>query len=203
MIAAALALASCGGAGKAQQEEDKPGSEKQESMGDMPGMGSGDEAPAMLIQDGEYSDERFIDMMAAHHQMAIEMAEVEQENGELPELRQIAEDVVSAQQSEIEELGAIKEEQFGSSELPTTMNPEDPMMSSMVMPGELEQQGSVDRNFIDSMLPHHAGAIEIASIARMQSDNPEIQRLARGIIDEQSREIGEMIQIRQENFPES
>lgn len=171
----------------------------------MPGMdmGSGDEAPAMLIEDGEYSDERFIDMIAAHHQMAIEMAQVEQENGEIPELQQIADDIVSSQQSEIEELRSIKEEQFGSSELPTMMNSEDQMMSGMVMPGELEQQGSVDREFIDSMLPHHAGAIDLASIARMQSDNPDIQRLSRNIIDAQAREIGEMIEIRQQYYPGS
>ena len=37
-------------------------------------MGSGETAPKELIVDGEYSDERFIGMMAAHHQTAIEMA---------------------------------------------------------------------------------------------------------------------------------
>lgn len=198
LISAALALAGCGGSSTAQQEksQEEVGSGAKEMV-----MGSGDEAPAMLIQDGEYSDERFIDMIAAHHQMAIEMAQAEQENGEITELQQIADNVVSSQQSEIEELRSIKEEQFGTSELPTMMNMEDPMMSAMTMPGELAQQESVDQEFIDSMLPHHSGAIELASIARMQSDNPDIQRIARNIIDEQSREIGEMIQIRQQNFP--
>ena len=217
LVAAAFVLGSCGGSGasnSAQQEnEATSGGEQEETTGGMQGMsqgemtgmdmGSGSEAPAMLIQNGEYSDERFIDMIAAHHQMAIEMAQVEQENGQIPELQQIANDIVSSQQQEIEELRSIKEEEFGSSELPTMMNSEDQMMYAMTMPNELEQQASVDLEFIDSMLPHHSSAIELASIARMRSDNPNIQRIARNIIDEQSREIGEQIQIRQQNFPES
>ncbi|WP_309893670.1 hypothetical protein [Archangium sp.] len=32
------------------------------------GMSMGDMAPERLVIDGNYSDERFIDMMAAHHQ---------------------------------------------------------------------------------------------------------------------------------------
>ena len=55
---------------------------------------------------------------------------------------------------------------------------------------------------IDSMIPHHASAIEMTSTANMRSDNPEIKRLAREIIDAQSREIEEMIELRQQNYPE-
>ena len=176
----------------------------EESAGDMSGMdrGSGVTAPKDLIVDGQYSDERFIDMMAAHHQMAIDMAEVAQREAELPEIRRIADDIVSTQRAEIEELESIKEAEFGSSEVPTAMNPEDPSMNAMEMPDELTGQRPFDRAFIDSMIPHHASAIEMAATALRRSDNPEIKRLARGIIDAQSREIGEMIELRQQNYPE-
>jgi cytochrome c5 len=36
----------------------------------------------MLMENGEYSDERFIDAMVPHHQGAIEMAQVALENAE-------------------------------------------------------------------------------------------------------------------------
>ncbi len=75
-------------------------------------------------------------------------------------------------------------------------------MYAMEMPDQLAGQEPFDRAFIDSMIPHHASAIEMASTANMRSDNPEIKRLARGIIDAQSREIGEMIELRQLNYPE-
>ncbi|CAA9440273.1 MAG: hypothetical protein AVDCRST_MAG37-1306 [uncultured Rubrobacteraceae bacterium] len=165
-------------------------------------MGSEEAAPKELIVDGEYSDERFIDMMSAHHQMAIDMAQVARQEAQLPEIRRIADDVVATQQAEIDELSSIKEEQFGSSEVPLIMSPEEPSMYAMEMPDELAGQEPFDLAFIDSMIPHHASAIEMASVANMRSETPEIKRLARGIIDAQSREIGEMIELRQQNYPE-
>ena len=209
MITAVLALlASCGGAGSSQQEEGEAGdtqASQEETTGEMAGMemGAGEVAPADLIVDGEYSDERFIDMMAAHHQMAIEMAQAAQQSAQLPEIRQIADDVISAQQAEIEELRSIKEREIGSSELPTAMNPEDPSHKAMLMPDQLAQQGSFDLAFIDSMIPHHASAIEMASVALLQSGNAEIKDLSRRVVDAQSREIGQLIELRQQNYPEA
>ena len=202
LLAVALLLASCGGS--AQQGESEPGG-AQESKGEMAGMdmGSGEMAsPEDLIVDGEYSDERFIDKMAAHHQMAVDMAEVARENAELSEIRRIADDIVTSQQSEIDEFGSIKDREFGSSEMPTRMNPEEPSMSAMLMPDELAEQEPFDRAFIDSMIPHHASAIEMASTALIRSDDPDIKHLSRGIVDAQSQEIGEMIELRQQYYPE-
>lgn len=84
---------------------------------------NGRTAPAELVVDGEYSDERFIDMMAAHHAMAIEMAKVAQRNAEHQEVRRLAEEMISEQQVQTEELSSIKEGEFGSSEVANTMNP--------------------------------------------------------------------------------
>jgi uncharacterized protein (DUF305 family) len=214
LLAAFFVLVSCGGSGYTQQEEEGESSDTQASQEEttdgMAGMdhgsmemGSESVAPRELIVNGEYSDERFVDMMAAHHQMAIEMAKVAQQKTELPEIRQISDDIVTTQQDEIEQLAAIKEEQFGSSEVPTQMNPQEPSMFAMEMPEQLAQQEPFDLAFIDSMIPHHASAIEMASTADMHTDNPEIKRLARGIIDAQSREIGQMIELRQQHYPEA
>ncbi len=216
LLTVTLALASFGGSSSAQQGQSDSEEEQasQESTGeDMHGMehgemsgmemGSGETAPKDLIVDGEYSDERFIDMMAAHHQMAIDMARVAQQHAQLPEIQLIADDIASTQQAEIEQLASIKEAEFDSSEVPMMMNPEEPSMYAMAMPDELAQQEPFDLAFIDSMLPHHASAIEMASTALIHSDNPEIKSLARGIIDAQSREIGEMIELRQANYPEA
>ena len=163
---------------------------------------SGGVAPAELVVDGEYSDERFIDMMAAHHLMAIEMAKVARENGEHEEVRGLAEEMISAQQEEVGTLSSIKERSFGSSEVAAEMNPADQSMFAMLSPDRLADQRPFDRAFIDSTLPHHATAIEMASIALMQSDNPEVRGLARGIVDDQSQEVGQMIGWRQQWYPE-
>lgn len=51
---------------------------------------------------------------------------------------------------------------------------------------------SVDRHFIEQMLPHHEGAIAMAEVALERSTRPEIRSFAEGIIEAQTRENGEM-----------
>ncbi len=43
-------------------------------------------APERLVVNGQYSDERFIDMMVPHHMMAVQMAQVASQKGQHSEL---------------------------------------------------------------------------------------------------------------------
>ncbi len=52
------------------------------------------------------------------------------------------------------------------------------------------QAGVGDRQFLKSMIPHHAGAILMCKEAKISS--PEIQALCRGIIEGQQAEIDQM-----------
>ena len=159
-------------------------------------------ASEMLMEGGEYSDERFIDAMVPHHQGAITMTEVALENAEHPELLQLAENVISTQQSEIEELRTIKEQEFGTSEVPMQMSPEEMEMMGMEDPAELANQRPFDRAFINAMIPHHESAIEMAQVALAESANPTIRDLAGRIIDDQTREIEQMRGWLEEWYPE-
>jgi uncharacterized protein (DUF305 family) len=49
-------------------------------------------------------DKAFIDAMIPHHQSAIEMAEVASEKSKNPQIRELAENIISAQQMEIEQM---------------------------------------------------------------------------------------------------
>jgi uncharacterized protein (DUF305 family) len=206
LFAVALTLASCGGAstGSEEQESSEHGSEEPADAGqqgmDHKSMGHGDigsegmmTASEMLMEDGEYSDERFIDAMVPHHQGAIDMAEVALENAEHPELLQLAQNVVSTQQAEIEELREIKEQEFGTSEVPTQMSHEEmKMMGTMEDHSMLAHQEPFDEAFINAMIPHHESAIEMAQVALAESANPTIRDLAGRIVDDQTREIEQM-----------
>jgi uncharacterized protein (DUF305 family) len=138
-------LASCAGGGSAQQGNSESGGETQGEQGptsDMQGMGmgsSGSTAPAELVQNGNYSDERFIDMMAPHHQMAVDMAKVAKEQGEHTEITQLADSIISDQQKEIEQMKSIREREFGSSQTPDQMNPSE-MENMGMMPDRLVNQ---------------------------------------------------------------
>lgn len=50
----------------------------------------------------------------------------------------------------------------------------------------------IDELFINMMVPHHQGAVEMAKIALERSQRPEIQSMARAIVDTQEKEITQM-----------
>jgi uncharacterized protein (DUF305 family) len=193
------------GEGAQGKQEDK----KKAADGGMAGMdhsnmehGSGGMASEMLMENGEYSDERFIDSMVPHHQGAIDMAEVALENAEHREIRNLAEDIISTQEAEIEQLKSIKREEFGTSDVPMEMSAEEmEMMGMMADPQELANEEHFDRAFIDNMIPHHEAAIDMAIVTLGNSENPQIREIARTIVDAQQREIAKMQRWRQQWYP--
>ncbi|MEH1968715.1 DUF305 domain-containing protein [Nostoc sp.] len=58
-----------------------------------------------------------------------------------------------------------------------------------------------DLRFIDAMIPHHQGAVEMAKEALQKSKRPEIKKLADDIIKSQNQEITQMKQWRQAWYP--
>jgi uncharacterized protein (DUF305 family) len=170
LLAVALILAACGGAGSGQQgdqsgggghEQMDHGSMDHGQMGHGPmGMGSKGMARQMVMENGKYSDKAFIDAMVPHHQGAIEMARVALKNAEHEEIKELSHNIISSQQAEIEELKSIKKEEFGTSQVPMEMSQEQMRGMGMMMDSqELADKEPFDKAFIDAMIPHHQSAI--------------------------------------------
>ena len=219
LLAVAFLVAACGGAGGGQQGSKSSGGNKKEtaekSGGGMAGMdhdqmghgsmrmGSGGMAKQMVMENGKYSDKAFIDAMVPHHQGAIEMARVALGNAEHEEVKELSQNIVSTQQSEIEELKSIKKEEFGTSGVPMEMSMEQMRGMGMMMdPQSLADENPFDEAFIDAMIPHHQSAIEMARVADEKSENPRIKELARNIMSAQKREIEQMQEWRRKWHPE-
>ena len=49
--------------------------------------------------------------------------------------------------------------------------------------------GNADVDFIKGMIPHHQGAVEMAKIVLEHGQDPEVKKLAEGIIAAQEAEI--------------
>jgi uncharacterized protein (DUF305 family) len=214
LLAATLILTACGGTDGGQQGSGSGGhgghgmaknggmDHDQMGYGSMD-MGSGGMAKQMVMHNGKYSDKAFIDAMVPHHQGAIATAQVALENAEHEEIKELSRNIVSTQQSEIEELKSIKKEEFGTSEVPMEMNSTQMRgMGVMMDPQELANQEPFDKAFIDAMIPHHQSAIEMALVAREKSKNPQIKELAENIINAQQTEIEQMKQWREQWYPE-
>lgn len=215
LLATALITVSCGASQNANDSGNTgaSGDKNGKTGGTMAGMdhsqmghgstGSEEAARQMVMENGKYSDERFIDAMVPHHQGAVEMAQVALENAEHQDIRSLAEDIVFAQEAEIEQLKHIKQREFGSSEVPMEMSLEQMRGMGMTMdPQELANQNPFDKAFIDAMIPHHESAIAMASVALEESEIPEIREIARDIVRAQQREIRQMRQWREEWYPQ-
>lgn len=52
--------------------------------------------------------------------------------------------------------------------------------------------GDTDREFAQMMIPHHQGAIDMARNEMARGKDPEMMKLARGVVAAQNKEIAQM-----------
>jgi uncharacterized protein (DUF305 family) len=144
-------------------------------------------------------DRAFIDAMVPHHQAAIEMAREALDAGlAQPELINIADAIITAQQIEIDQMLAWREEWFGSRE----PGPEEDALEVLGLSAaeagmehggtDLSTVDDVDQAFAEMMIAHHEGAIRMAELAQEKGDHGEVRELAGEIIAAQQREIETM-----------
>ncbi|MDQ3379327.1 MAG: DUF305 domain-containing protein [Actinomycetota bacterium] len=140
-------------------------------------------------------DRAFIDAMVPHHREAIAMAEAASERLlSQPELVEIANDIISSQQLEIDQMLDWREEWFGSRTLgpvePEVLGvPEDALGMEHDTAEQVASAADVDATFAALMIPHHEGAIAMAESATRRGQHNELRDLAARIIDAQEREI--------------
>ena len=56
----------------------------------------------------------------------------------------------------------------------------------------MEFTGNSDVDFVQGMVPHHQGAIDMAKVQLQHGKDPELRKMAQKIISDQEKEIAEM-----------
>ena len=145
---------------------------------------------ASTQSNSEYSsdDIAFAEMMIPHHEQAIEMSEIAFLNTTNPDVLQLAQEIKVTQSPEIDLMmswtGVKASTHAGH------------MMDGMLSQNELSdlreaKDKAFDRLFLEGMIKHHEGAIEMAQDVAA-SKNKDVANLSAAIISAQELEISKM-----------
>ena len=148
------------------------------------------------------ADEMFVTMMIPHHQQAIEMADIVlAKDGLDPAVAELAQQIKDAQAPEMERmLGWLDDwgveydpDGMGGMDHGSMDDSGDGMMSEEDM-ATLEESDATQasRIFLEQMIVHHDGAVDMARTALGDGQNQDVLDLAQQVIDDQTAEISTM-----------
>jgi len=137
-------------------------------------------------------DRAFTAEMVPHHESAVDMAEEALERTKRPEIRSLAENIIRTQNEEISQMRALDQRLADDGVPKGSLGMDDSMMGMDMDATALKDAEPFDRAFIDMMIPHHQGAIQMARMELDMGTDAETRRLAEAIIAAQSKEIEQM-----------
>ena len=139
-------------------------------------------------------DYDFAMMMKSHHQGAVKMAQVEVQSGKDEVLKQMAQKIIDDQEAEINELQSFLDSHKKSDKNYDPAKKDGGFAKvmtqdmSMMMP-KMKQGSSIDKQFVQMMIPHHEGAIHMAEGFIQFGKDPGLIFLAKKMIADQRKEI--------------
>ncbi|NCT89452.1 DUF305 domain-containing protein [Cellulomonas sp. APG4] len=166
---------------------------------------SGEGPAGVAEEDGQdvtpaQADVVFAQMMIVHHEGALEMADLMVERAATEPVRELAGRIAAAQQPEIDLMSGWLE--AWGEDHPAGMDHHGMDHTGMDMEGMDQARAmddlaglegvELDRRFLELMVAHHRGAVEMAEAQLVDGQDADARALARTIIDDQTREITEM-----------
>jgi len=132
----------------------------------------------------------FANMMILHHKGAIEMANYELQNGADTQIKAMAQDMIDAQQQEIQQMEAIingmpadQTDNAFAMELMKSMEKMDTTADTQLITGD------TDHDFATLMIVHHQSALDNASAYLHHGNNAELKAMANMMVEMQTQEI--------------
>jgi len=158
------------------------------------------------VQNSDAIDAHFIEQMIPHHEDAITMSELALEKAVRPEVKELAENIITSQTKEIDQMKVWYKKWF-EKEVPqdaSIMGMHGMMGSARqnsmhmgMMGGDadienLESAEDFDREFVEQMIPHHQMAVMMAYMLKNSTERAEMKKLSEDIISAQTSEIDMM-----------
>lgn len=148
---------------------------------------------------GEEYDRMFLANMIAHHQGAIDMANMASTAAKHDEIKDLARDIVTAQTTEITNM-TDWQKAWGYPASSGEMMVDHAAMSMMdtnagMMDALKGKTGDdFDKAFLEQMIMHHQSAINMATTGKTNALHQEVKDLTEGIVTAQTIEIKKMKQ---------
>ncbi|WSB58210.1 DUF305 domain-containing protein [Streptomyces cellulosae] len=189
---AALVLAACGGDRNDTGAAGHGGHQATDSAS------AASSAPASQGQHNA-ADVSFAKGMIPHHRQAVEMADLAPDRARSAEVKKLAAEIEKAQAPEIEKLSGwltswgetVPAE--GAMEHSTHGGGMEGMMSAEEMTALENASGEAfDTSFMEMMIKHHEGAVEMAKTEQSDGAHAPARKMAADIIASQSAEIEQM-----------
>ncbi len=152
---------------------------------------------------GEDYDRMFIANMIEHHRGAVDMAKLAQTNAKHQELKDMADDIISAQSKEIADMESWQK-QWGYPASSGEMMMDHSAMGMMADMGQMTENlkslsgDEFDKAFLASMIEHHQSAINMAAPGATNAEHQEVKDLTTAIVSAQTNEIEQMKQWQKE-----
>lgn len=140
----------------------------------------------------------YLNQMIPHHEAAVQMAQNVLQYGSNQKVKQMAEKTIKDQTDEIAEMRNLIDEikkklKIDKAQEAAYMSDFMIFYDAMVTAMEdIKPTGNVDKDFLQEMMPHHDGAINMSLNILRYTNNLEVKQMAENIIKKQSTEIREM-----------
>jgi uncharacterized protein (DUF305 family) len=147
----------------------------------------------MMNSQSSYSsqDIMFAQMMIPHHQQAVDMGTLAETRASDPAVKKLAAQIKAEQAPEIEQMKGWLKAAGEPLEMGHHMSMDGMLSDAQMSALENSSGKEFDRLYLEGMIQHHEGAIEMAKMVT-DSENAAAHKLGHGIHDSQTEQIAYM-----------
>lgn len=137
-------------------------------------------------------DVDFVRQMIPHHQGAVAMAKIQLQYGHDEQLKSFSRWIIFAQELEIASMKTWLNRRDNGAVVGNATDYFGDAMQAMHHGMMINYTGDADVDFVRGMIPHHQGAVAMASILLSDGTDPDTNDIANEIYDSQNYEIAWM-----------